>query len=435
MKPKEPSGRGGSPPHCLRIAGIALILFSMSVLRLAAQTNPNYPAWWTTYGVLNGNPPNDFAGVTQGQAKNFALAAIYELDNDLAQFGGSGLDSLAAQLLSGPTAHTDDYIALNIGTLKALVKPFYDRLMAVGYYGPPLTITGTSPVTTGTYPWVGSNRIPNDYALAVIGQLKYAFSFDVTHSSGGTGIPDWWVLEYYPSGSTFGGVLGVDPNAIAPMGYGITNLQAYQLGLNPNDPYNGATPSLTISGGNGQSAGNGIFLANPLVVTVTVSGSPAPANMPVSFQVGSAGGYLATSPGAPASSTLNVLTGTGGTASAWFACPTSGTGQTTINAFTGVSPRLASVQFTASITPPGPSVPAPSNVIARIMGGGSVFVCWTNNDNGTAAAYEVERSTDTQTWVSVVTISSTSQYIDQYTDTTAPSGGNLYYRINSIAAP
>jgi hypothetical protein len=403
----------------LLAAGVALALLSLSTSRVVAQSAPIYPAWWANQGILSGTMAEDYAAANQGQAKNMAVAAVQELNQDLAQFGGaSGTLNALSMTLTATSASTSDYSVLNLGQLKALSQPFYDRLMAVGYFG--------SPLTSGTYPWIGHTA--EDYAMANIGQLKYAFSFDLTYSTAGTGIPDWWVQEYYPSGSTFGGVFGVDPNAIAPMGYGITNLEAYQLGLNPNDPYNGATPSLTVAGGNGQSAGNGIFLANPLVVSVMVSGSAAPPNMPVAFQVGSGGGFLATSPGGPVSSTLYVLTATGGTATAWFACPTSGTGQTTINAFTGVSPRIASVRFTSTTTPPDNSVAAPGGVIARITSEGPVFISWTNNDGGTASHYNIERSTDNQTWYVITSATNTSQCYDM----SPPSGGNLYYRVNSI---
>ena len=108
---------------------------------------------------MSGTTPQDYAAANQGEAKNLAVAAVSELDNDLAQFGGAGptLDALASTLLTSDTAGAaQDFSALNLGQLKALSQPFYDRLMQVGYFGSPLTITGTSPSLTGTYPWVGS---------------------------------------------------------------------------------------------------------------------------------------------------------------------------------------------------------------------------------------------------------------------------------------
>ena len=171
-----------------------------------AQSAPNNPAWWASHGVTNGNPPNDFAAANQGQAKNMAVSAVNELDNHLAQFGGAGpqLDQLA-RILSGTTPHTSDFSAVNLGMLKSLSQPFFDRLLSLGYNGPPLT--------SGTYPWTNSPTPPDDFAMANLGQLKYLFSFDVTHSSAGNGIPDWWVEKYFPTGTTFNGQIGVDPSA------------------------------------------------------------------------------------------------------------------------------------------------------------------------------------------------------------------------------
>jgi hypothetical protein len=53
----------------------------------------------------------------------------------------------------------------------------------------------------------------------------------------GNGLPDAWELQLF-------GYTGVDPKA-DPDGDGLTNLQEYQQGTNPNDYYNGITPIMT----------------------------------------------------------------------------------------------------------------------------------------------------------------------------------------------
>lgn len=53
----------------------------------------------------------------------------------------------------------------------------------------------------------------------------------------GTGIPDWWWLEY------FGQITNVNPYAADPAGDGYDNLQKFQMGLNPNLYYNSNAPS------------------------------------------------------------------------------------------------------------------------------------------------------------------------------------------------
>jgi hypothetical protein len=191
--------------------GLAVMLFA-PVISFAQSA----PGWWSNYGVLSGSSANDYAIANQGQVKNMAVAAVQEMDNDLAQFGGSGLDGLAATLLSG-SASSNDYAAINLGQLKALAQPFYDRLLSLGYTG--------SPLTSGTYPWAASSHAPNDYAAANIGQVKNAFSFNVAYSSSGSGIPDWWEQHFYPG------------ETVSPTGYSssdeLTNMENYLEGINP----------------------------------------------------------------------------------------------------------------------------------------------------------------------------------------------------------
>ena len=164
---------------------LVLLLSAAGPLR-AQQPQAAYPAWWTSQGVVNpAAAPNDYAAANQGQAKNMAVGAVSELNGDLAQFGGAGeaLDQLAAALLSGTSAQTNDYAVVNLGQLKALAQPFYDRLLSLGYTAGPLS--------SGTYPWLSSGHAANDYAVANLGQLKYLFSFDLVADANGNGIPDW----------------------------------------------------------------------------------------------------------------------------------------------------------------------------------------------------------------------------------------------------
>jgi hypothetical protein len=231
-------------PVCQTALLLAAVLLLLTFSRVGAQsTSGTIPGWWTTYGVLNGNPPNDFAAANIGQAKQLAVTAVYELDNDLAQFGGAGatLDNLAATLLaneSGTIPQLNDFAAVNLGQLKTLSQPFYDRLLSLGYYGPPLSIvTGTGPATSGTYPWVISGLPANDFAAANIGQLKYLFSFDVNYSTYGTEIPDWWLRLY-------GLPLTTSTTAYVPWsGDQVTYQQAFDEGLNPVNFYNPRFPS------------------------------------------------------------------------------------------------------------------------------------------------------------------------------------------------
>jgi len=102
MKPKEYSGPVRLIP--LRVLLVTLIYLAIPVLLFGGTG----PSWWynpalTTSGtvpVISGTA-NDYAAANQGQVKNIAVAAVTELDADLAQFGGAGgqLDQLASTLI------------------------------------------------------------------------------------------------------------------------------------------------------------------------------------------------------------------------------------------------------------------------------------------------------------------------------------------------
>jgi hypothetical protein len=158
-----------------------------------AQSKPIYPTWWASQGVLSGTVPEDFSAANQGMAKNMAVAGVNALDTELGQFGGAGtqLDQLKVTL-SMTTAQTSDFSAVSLGMLKTLSQPFYDRLLALGYNGPPLT--------SGTYPWAAPGvGAADDWALGNVGQLKFLFSFDPAFcsNSNNSQIPDWWLEKYF----------------------------------------------------------------------------------------------------------------------------------------------------------------------------------------------------------------------------------------------
>ncbi len=131
------------------------------------------------------------------------------------------------------------------------------------------------------------------------------------------GIDDAWETAHGLS-------LSVNDRAIAPAGNGVTVLQAYLAGNDPNDFYNGTKPTLTIVSGDQQSAPVGQFNAQPFIVSVRNAGGTAPfANAPVTFAVQSGGGHLAlTSTGSPTLvTTLALTTDTNGNAQAYYQQP------------------------------------------------------------------------------------------------------------------
>jgi len=131
---------------------------------------PGEPAWWYQRNVLNvQNAFQDNAALLVGQIKWLAMQARAEFDARLPDGAGTNITALVNGLINA-----NNYLPVNIGQLKALAEPFYDRLWELG-----LTNAYPSGVTT-QYPWQMFARAPDDYERANIGQAKHLFSFDLT---------------------------------------------------------------------------------------------------------------------------------------------------------------------------------------------------------------------------------------------------------------
>ncbi len=218
-------------------------LGTLALLALAATLLAvDFPGWWTTRGVLQLDPqtlqprsPDDYAVLNQGQLKNLALAAAAEFDAYLP--GGAGaqitalLDTFSEVNELGIrvpklTASTDDFAAANLGQLKAVARPFYERLAAAGF--------------GAIYPWTGLFKA-DDFAVANLGQAKMFFNFDfavdLPADHDGDGLPSLWEVTH-----------GLDPfdeeDAFHDLdGDGYVALSEFENGTDPNDYFNGNLPS------------------------------------------------------------------------------------------------------------------------------------------------------------------------------------------------
>jgi len=198
-----------------RVAYVGLAFLSAQG---AAQQPAGWaPAWWTQRGVLEPNAQaDDYAVANSGQLKNIATQAYQEL---LAHLPGGAGDMtpgatgyLLTQVVIGwqsPTQATDDFSVINLGQLKAVAQPFYQRLVEVGY--------------CNALPWNGT---ADNYAVANLGQLKNLFNFDLTYPGPDGGPPAWWQNYYF-------GTTGIDFNALAPSGDGMTIMQKFLSGASP----------------------------------------------------------------------------------------------------------------------------------------------------------------------------------------------------------
>ncbi len=207
---------------------LAMSFLSLSVLGLLAAPVPtgkpsNYPAWWFSRGVIaqaNTNPSpsyptdyptaDDYAVLNQGQLKNFATQAYNELRADAPTnvWSTSYGTNLSSMVNGWNPTNGDAYAAVNLGQLKTVSVSFYNVLISMGY--------------TNNYPWTGAGA--DDYAAANIGQTKNAFSFDPGLDT--NGLPYWWEQKYF-------GRTGLN-SASSPDGNGLTLLQDYQQGNNPD---------------------------------------------------------------------------------------------------------------------------------------------------------------------------------------------------------
>jgi hypothetical protein len=168
-----------------------------------------YPDWWFSRGVIKciasvSNPvwpthyraAEDFAALNQGQLKALASAAYDEFMQSFP--GGAGpdvtdlikgwyvLDANGAFVLDAsgariPRPGAQNFAAVNLGQLKTVAQPFYDRFIEVGL--------------CPDYPWAVSFDFADsdDFALANLGEAKNLFSFTMTWvDNDDDGLPDWF---------------------------------------------------------------------------------------------------------------------------------------------------------------------------------------------------------------------------------------------------
>jgi hypothetical protein len=219
---------------------VALLLAAFVAQLPAAQ-----PAWWTQDAtrILPTPPvaPDNYAVANLGQLKHVAAMAKKHLDDKLSTVGraGQAIDDLVAGLepRAGSTpsqiiaSREANYAPVNLGQLKAVAKPFYDRLRAVGYNTRQNLIDHGAPGWAHDYPWNPATPVAENYSPANLGQMKWVFSFDLStfsldQDADGDGIPNGWEVTY-----------GLDPQnpadaeQIAPGG--ITYVDKFQQGLDP----------------------------------------------------------------------------------------------------------------------------------------------------------------------------------------------------------
>jgi hypothetical protein len=173
--------------------------------------------------LASGATVDNYAAVNTGQLKAIAAKAADEFDAEFAGMGGAGTEitTLIATWRAAPEVGVtrDNYLAVNQGQLKAVAKPFYTRLIALG--------------VVSQYPWTGTT---DNYASANIGQVKYLFSF--LADTNANGLPDSWEINNI-------GQLVTDPLFDSDTD-GLSNRAEFLAHTNPNQTAQVVTSSTAL---------------------------------------------------------------------------------------------------------------------------------------------------------------------------------------------
>lgn len=173
--------------------------------------------------------------------------------------------------------------------------------------------------------------------------------------------------------------LSTNNRALSPAGNGVTVIEAYVRGIDPNDFFAGLTPTLAIVSGDDQSASPGQFNGLPFVVAVLDRDGAPLGNAPVTFAVTQGGGLLgATSGSNTLAASLALRTGSDGLARGYYRQPAG------VDVISRISATAGSAQavFTTRTFPPGTkTIAAGASHSLALKFDGTVW-SWGHNADG-----------------------------------------------------
>lgn len=249
------------------------------------------PAWWRDRGVVKtdaaGLPvaASDFAAANQGQLKEFAIATYEEfLAKIPAELGGIGSNDAppnpslpesptnraspgwrirqlvskwvmlngngtvqrtanGKRILTPGASSQKDFAAINLGQIKAVAAPFYDRLWEL-YWSYNSGTPATSQLDPAwAKPWTDAPGGANDHAMATLGQLKNTFAIHLDSDGDGDGLTNLAELLANRNRSLTDRAKWTHLGNAYTTGGALNDGEQVALGLDPTNPVNGAPPS------------------------------------------------------------------------------------------------------------------------------------------------------------------------------------------------
>ena len=180
----------------------------------------------------------DLTPANLGQLRYFTSQATKYLDWKLKDIGGAG-PAILRVLDNMHKNKSADSAPVTLGQLEEAAQPFYDRLRAIGFNTTAdiQERLGGDGAWPSPYPWNPSASDAAKLAAAQVGQLKFAFGFDLIKfpiaddiCTNKFHLPDKWIVAH-----------GLDPfnprTALDdPDGDGLCNLDEYLSNSDPNNP-------------------------------------------------------------------------------------------------------------------------------------------------------------------------------------------------------
>jgi hypothetical protein len=164
-------------------------LFLALLLAQGTHLSAADPGWWVARGVINAASPSNTSPATIGQAKHIVSKALVELQARLPAAQYSLLQAEVAAVVNlalpvTPAEFEKQRAVLLVGQVKALAKPFYDRLRIVDPAWLNLKMNELDirqvdidwPPTYSPYPWSVDTADDLNRAVGTVGQLKAVFS-------------------------------------------------------------------------------------------------------------------------------------------------------------------------------------------------------------------------------------------------------------------